>query len=132
MESVIRKRQVRLGRRTNGWTRQRHAIPAALRWLGGVPGGRIVTLIKPHYELDEADKGRLMRDGLLPAEDAEAVFRSVLETLPSLGVRVGATVESPITGAKSARRAASGGNREYLVLAFPDAGERAPETGHCT
>ena len=35
-----------------GWTRQRYAIPAALRWLA--PGGRIVSLVKPHYELDAA------------------------------------------------------------------------------
>jgi 23S rRNA (cytidine1920-2'-O)/16S rRNA (cytidine1409-2'-O)-methyltransferase len=110
-----------------GWTRQRHVIPAALRWLG--PGASIVSLVKPHYELDEADKARLMHDGVLAAADAEVVFRAVLAELPSLGVRVEATVESPITGAKSARRAASDGNHEYLVLAFPDAGERAPETG---
>ena len=40
-----------------GWTRQRFAIPAALRWLG--PGGQIVSLLKPHYELDDDEKETL-------------------------------------------------------------------------
>src|SRR4051812_35145031 len=33
------------------WTQQRFAIPAALKWLK--PDGRIITLVKPHYELTD-------------------------------------------------------------------------------
>ena len=40
------------------WTPQRLAIPAALRWLK--PDARIVTLVKPHYELDDAEKRELL------------------------------------------------------------------------
>ncbi|MFZ4696664.1 MAG: SAM-dependent methyltransferase, partial [Phycisphaerales bacterium] len=36
------------------WTPQRLAIPAALRWLR--PGGHIISLVKPHYELRDEEK----------------------------------------------------------------------------
>jgi 23S rRNA (cytidine1920-2'-O)/16S rRNA (cytidine1409-2'-O)-methyltransferase len=97
-----------------GWTRQRHAMPAALRWLA--PGGRIVSLIKPHYELDEpAKRTRLVR-GVLSAADAELVLQQVVEGFPALGAEVLAIARSPIGGAKSARRSRGEGNREYLAL----------------
>ncbi len=98
-----------------GWTRQRHAIPAALRWLA--PGGRIISLVKPHYELEEAERSALLQDGLLAPEHAERVLRDVLESLPRLGAVVLGVVESPLRGAKSARRRGGSGNREYLLLA---------------
>jgi 23S rRNA (cytidine1920-2'-O)/16S rRNA (cytidine1409-2'-O)-methyltransferase len=104
-----------------GWTPQRHALPAALRWLR--PAGRIVSLVKPHYELDADEKRRLLVDGRLDPADAEAVFARVLETLPSLGVRPIAHERSPITGGKSSR--GGRGNVEFLVLASPAGG---PET----
>ena len=55
-----------------GWTPQRHAIPAALRWLK--PEGRIITLIKPHYELGPDEKG-LLHEGVLAEPDAERIAR---------------------------------------------------------
>ncbi len=97
------------------WTRQRHAIPAALRWLA--PGGRIVSLVKPHYELEEAERHTLLVDGVLAPEHADRVLRDVLESLPRMGAAVLGVVESPLRGAKSARRRGGPGNREFLVLA---------------
>ena len=52
------------------WTPQRLAVPAALRWLK--EDGRIVTLIKPHYELEREEKG-LLRRGVLEEREAERV-----------------------------------------------------------
>ncbi|MHC4106600.1 MAG: SAM-dependent methyltransferase [Planctomycetota bacterium] len=102
-----------------GWTRQRRAIPAALRWLK--PGGRIISLIKPHYELEAHEKNLLSAGGLLAHAHAERVFRRVLSELPGLGLDVLTTAVSPIPGAKSARKHKAdphlAGNREYLVLA---------------
>ncbi len=100
-----------------GWTRQRHAIPAALKWLS--PRGLIITLIKPHYELDSDERAAWLTDGVLGAPHAEAVCQRVAASLPGLGVRVLGRTTSPITGAKSARRGKGKGNREYLVLAAP-------------
>ena len=99
-----------------GWTRQRHAIPAALRWLAPHPDGRIVSLIKPHYELDEPDKGTRLVRGVLSAADAEEVLQQVVEGFPSVGAEVLAIARSPIGGAKSAKRSRGEGNREYLAL----------------
>lgn len=107
------------------WTPQRYAIPAALRWLK--PGGRIVTLIKPHYELTEAERKEHLRDGRLDPAMAEHVMQRVVDEIPDHGdsetrlVRVTHQTISPITGGKSSRKArrgkaASGGNVEYLAL----------------
>jgi 23S rRNA (cytidine1920-2'-O)/16S rRNA (cytidine1409-2'-O)-methyltransferase len=109
-----------------GWTRQRHAIPAALPWLAA--GGRIITLVKPHYELDDDRKRTLLTDGVLAPDDADVVLQEVLDTLPALGVEVVASMRSPLGGAKSARRSGGPGNREYLVLAA-GAGAASPELG---
>ncbi len=109
-----------------GWTRQRHAIPAALRWLK--PAGRVISLIKPHYELEADEKNLLSAGGVLTHSHAERVFGRVLSELPGLGLDVLATAASPIHGAKSARKHKAdphfAGNREYLVLA-----ERAASRG---
>ena len=83
-----------------GWTRQERAVPAALRWLrddgggggGGDWAGRIVTLIKPHYEADSRH--------VLDEAEAEAVTARVLGALPGLGVRVLGSVRSPIRGGR--------------------------------
>ncbi|MCZ6851649.1 MAG: TlyA family rRNA (cytidine-2'-O)-methyltransferase [Planctomycetota bacterium] len=107
-----------------GWTRQRHAIPAALRWLG--PGGRIISLIKPHYELAGDEKASLLVDGVLAPQHAEAVVQRVLGEFGGLGAAVTAMTLSPIRGAKSGRRAGSEGNREYLVGAAKPRGDRPP------
>ena len=90
-------------------------VPAALGWLR--TGGRVLSLVKPHYELDERDKARLMRDGVLPAADAERVLAEVLDAMPALGASVSDVTRSPMTGGKSSRKQApGGGNIEFLVL----------------
>lgn len=82
-----------------GWTKQDRAVPAALRWLK--PDGRIITLIKPHYEAGQPK---------MTGEDADAESQRVVdEVLPELGVEVLGLIPSPIPGGK-------GGNREHLAL----------------
>ena len=97
------------------WTPQRLAIPAALRWLNS--GGRIVTLVKPHYELDENEKRALLHAGRLDPMEAERVLHRVIEGMLTWGAQVVAHTTSPLTGGKSSRRKAGEGNVEFLVLA---------------
>ena len=94
-----------------GWTRQAKALPVAMRWLK--PGGRIITLVKPHYEQPRttARPKRAKGRALDPAE-AERVLRNVLQQMPGFGVQVLDWIISPIVGSK-------GGNIEYLVLVEP-------------
>ena len=95
------------------WTPQRLAVPAALRWLA--PGGRIVTLVKPHYELQEDEKPWLDR-GFLPHERVPGVVARVEATMPSLGARVTGSAQSPLVGGKTSRKAGVPGNVEWLVV----------------
>ena len=84
------------------WTKQRNILPAARRLLGGE--GRVITLIKPHYEADKA----LLRNGILPAEAVESVVNRVKQDICAAGFDVTATVQSPILGGE--------GNIEVLAL----------------
>jgi 23S rRNA (cytidine1920-2'-O)/16S rRNA (cytidine1409-2'-O)-methyltransferase len=70
------------------------------------PGGRIIALIKPQFEVakSEVGKGGIIRD---PAAH-EKVIESVSRTAQEMGMKVGGFCESPITGAD--------GNREFLIL----------------
>lgn len=96
-----------------GWTRQDKAIPAALQWTR--PHGRIITLIKPHYEADKADLGE---GGVLDPERSESIAARVVEQLPSMGVEVLGVTESPVLGGavKAKRKRKGAGNREWLAL----------------
>ena len=96
-----------------GWTKQERAIPAALRWLG--PGGRIVSLIKPHYETPRARVTRGQKVEPLDDATAERVAHEVAARMPGLGVRVLDMVPSPIRGGKTGKGAAKG-NVEFLIL----------------
>ena len=78
-------------------------VPAAMKWLAPGKKGRIVTLIKPHYEV-----GRPR----LSDEEVDRVVRQTLDAMPTLGVRVVADAPSPIAGSK-------GRNREHLALLEP-------------
>lgn len=106
-----------------GWTPQKRAIPAAMRWLK--PGGYLVTLVKPHYEQEAPPRGKRNK-AKLSDEEAERIAMAVRATLPELGLRgeythaqgsehsVGLLAEigwciSPIRGSK-------GGNVEYLSV----------------
>ncbi len=85
-----------------GWTRQRDILPSAKRLLK--PGGRIISLIKPHYEAlpDQLD------GGVLKAGFRNDVLASVEADIAALGLRVEQKVASPIKG--------QGGNVEFLWL----------------
>ncbi len=87
------------------WTRQCRSIPVALRWLA--TDGRIIALIKPHYEAIDEEKRALVK-GVLPDETARAVVHRVLSEYAALGAEVIADTPSPIEG--------GGGNAEHLVL----------------
>jgi 23S rRNA (cytidine1920-2'-O)/16S rRNA (cytidine1409-2'-O)-methyltransferase len=98
-----------------GWTPQRLAVATALRWLTGPAqrrAGRIITLVKPHYEAQPAAVGSARR-GVLDDAAAQQVCDDVLARLPAMGVRVAGVIESPIRG--GGRRGRTG-NREWLAL----------------
>ncbi|MBL8763198.1 MAG: TlyA family RNA methyltransferase [Phycisphaerae bacterium] len=97
-----------------GWTPQRLAIPAARRWVRG-PTGRIVTLIKPHYELTPDEKATLLHRGVLEDADAERIVRRVLDAMPGIGARALEITPSPIRGSPDRSR----GNLEWLALLEP-------------
>ncbi|RMH14334.1 MAG: methyltransferase domain-containing protein [Planctomycetota bacterium] len=90
-----------------GWTRQRLALPAATRWTK--PDGRIITLIKPHYEQETDQRSRR---GVLADEEAERIVREVCAQIGEMGFVVEGLVESPIRGGKGK----TSGNREWLAL----------------
>lgn len=104
-----------------GWTPQRLIVPAAQRWLrgrdttGGEPG-RIITLIKPHYERsaggDGAHAGRSDR-GVVPDDEARRIAHETAGSLAPLGIEVAGLVESPLRGGASKGRR---GNIEFLAL----------------
>jgi 23S rRNA (cytidine1920-2'-O)/16S rRNA (cytidine1409-2'-O)-methyltransferase len=87
-----------------GWTRQEHILPAARRWLK--PDGRVVSLIKPHYEAPKD----MLRDGIVPAEALPAILEALRKQIAA-GWSIEAESESPIRG--------HGGNAEYLWLLRP-------------
>lgn len=95
------------------WTPQRMAVPAALKWLA--PGGRIVTLVKPHYELREEEKAWLDR-GFLPHERVAGVVERVAAEMGALGAKVLGDVQSPLVGGKTSRKKGVPGNIEWLML----------------
>lgn len=96
-----------------GWTRQSRAVPAALRWL--VPDGRIVSLVKPHYELDAAEKKELLHNGVLDEHDAKRIVGRTLDGLAGLGVQFLDVTRSPISGGKGKGK----GNTEWLAMLAP-------------
>ncbi|UCD29408.1 MAG: TlyA family RNA methyltransferase [Planctomycetota bacterium] len=84
------------------WTPQHHILPNALRLLK--PDGRIITLIKPHYEADQSQ----LREGVLEPESAREVLDQICKHITKMGAKIGGIIESPITGNK--------GNVEFLAL----------------
>lgn len=84
------------------WTRQRHIVPAAATLLK--TGGRILTLVKPHYEVGP----KQLKKGVLSPDQAPEVLEKVLADLTKRGFTTLRWIESPIKG--------DAGNREFLVL----------------
>ena len=96
-----------------GWTKQDKALAAALKWLS--PTGRIITLIKPHYEQPRdtpTRKGKKQpKPEPLTLDQSHAITQRVLDAIQadgSLGLSVLGWCDSPIRGAK-------GGNLEQLA-----------------
>lgn len=90
-----------------GWTPQRLALPAAARWLGD--GGRIVSLIKPHYESGE----HLTSEG-----EAERIVQETVAAVAPLGFVCNGLTRSPIAGSRRKGKSAKAGtgNVEWLGL----------------
>ena len=95
------------------WTQQKLSVPVALKWLRG--GGKIISLVKPHYEVEGAEK-EWLKNGFLAHEHVPVVVARVRQAMQNLGAKVLADTASPITGGKSSRRAGSPGNMEWLML----------------
>lgn len=85
------------------WTRQRRILPSAARNL--LPGGLVVTLVKPHYE---ASADLLIR-GRLPDDQIAAVLEQVRSDVITAGYAIVGETPSPIAGA-------SGKNLEQLLV----------------
>jgi 23S rRNA (cytidine1920-2'-O)/16S rRNA (cytidine1409-2'-O)-methyltransferase len=96
-----------------GWTPQRLCVPAAMKWLAPGGGGRIVTLIKPHYEVRPEEKGLLVA-GVLPEHESERIAERAIGEMAGLGAVVLGCVRSPIEGGAGKKNAA--GNAEWLAL----------------
>lgn len=94
------------------WTKQKHILTSAKRMLRPVtessPGGRIVTLIKPHYEADP----KLLIQGVLPEDQLDSVVAGVEADFAALGLNRLALTRSPIKGGN--------GNVEMLALLSGD------------
>ena len=84
-----------------GWTRQEKILPMARKLLS--PGGIILTLIKPHYESEEAKKS----GGVLAESESIAVLERVAGEIEAMGFSIAGIVKSPIEGQK--------GNVEFVA-----------------
>ncbi len=109
---VVEQGGIDLGVIDLGWTPQNRALHAAARWLK--PNGRIISLVKPHYEADKADLGQ---GGMLDPHRAEEIAISVHDSLGDLGYTVLDWTKSPVLGGKMKKGKLKGkGNPEWLVL----------------
>ena len=84
------------------WTPQHRILPNALKMLKS--DGRIVTLVKPHYEVHE----KQLRRGVLDPELARQSLDAIRGRITATGATVEQLIESPIPGQK--------GNIEFLAL----------------
>jgi 23S rRNA (cytidine1920-2'-O)/16S rRNA (cytidine1409-2'-O)-methyltransferase len=101
------------------WTPQKRIVPVALDWLGQAgearrARGRIISLLKPHYELDKL-RGRKPRSPLTDEQLAQ-VELALAEQMAQVGARIVDRIDSPIAG--------KGGNVEKLLLIEPLASTR--------
>lgn len=94
-----------------GWTPQKLALPAGLRWI---EHGHIITLVKPHYELTEQEKRDESVAKGLSEKAIQRTLERVKETCKSLKLEICGETISPIKGKKSSRKGE--GNSEYLLL----------------
>jgi 23S rRNA (cytidine1920-2'-O)/16S rRNA (cytidine1409-2'-O)-methyltransferase len=92
-----------------GWTRQSAILPRARTLVSA--SADVVTLIKPHYEVDRRELNRTR--GVLPAERLPEVLERVLSHAGELGFVVIGHTPSPIRGSGGR------GNLEVLVHLRP-------------
>jgi len=99
-----------------GWTKQVRALAAARTWLKD--DGRVISLVKPHYEAtkEELEEGMILDPAL-----AETIAERVRDSLPEMGWDVLGWTQSPILGSpRNKKRKNKGkGNPEWLVLLTP-------------
>jgi 23S rRNA (cytidine1920-2'-O)/16S rRNA (cytidine1409-2'-O)-methyltransferase len=88
------------------WTPQERIVPAAARWLRTQAGGCIVSLLKPHYELQKL-RG-VKPHAALSDEQARAVCLEVCQRLAAGGLPAAAVMPSVLRG--------KGGNLEFVLL----------------
>jgi len=90
------------------WTPQRLIVPAAMKWLA--PGGRTISLLKPHYELAKLQRGK----PAAPLTDAQVtdICCIVCDQLAEADCTVRAMMRSVLKG--------KGGNPEFLLLLRQD------------
>jgi 23S rRNA (cytidine1920-2'-O)/16S rRNA (cytidine1409-2'-O)-methyltransferase len=86
-----------------GWTKQAFILPSVLKNLK--EGGKIISLIKPHYEAPK----EYLRKGRLMDEKMEEILEKVKKDIEALSLTIEGMIESPILGEK-------GKNKEYLAL----------------
>jgi 23S rRNA (cytidine1920-2'-O)/16S rRNA (cytidine1409-2'-O)-methyltransferase len=106
------------------WTPQHLVIPAALRWLHPGPDARIVSLIKPHYELKTSSVGgddlpsALPKGGVLAPEHALLVAQRVRDAMTNLGLETLGFTASPVLGGggEGAKKSKGSGNLEWLWM----------------
>jgi len=88
------------------WTPQALSIPAAMNWLA--KDGRIISLLKPYFELAKMTPGGKKPHAPLSDDRAREVCDGVCGRLAGLGYAVADASPSPIKG--------TGGNTEFLLL----------------
>ena len=101
-----------------GWTPQARVLPIAAQWIS--QSGRVISLIKPHYERSADTRGR--GPTRLEDDDARAAFEDTLSRMPEWGWKVLAHTPSPIRGAKSGKGRKGAGNLEFLAMIQPFSG----------
>lgn len=94
-----------------GWTKQSLALPAATKWT---KNGKIITLVKPHYELTKEEKMQESVSSGLSEEMVMQVLCRVRDEIKALGLCIVSETISPIRGKKSSKKGC--GNSEHLML----------------
>lgn len=93
-----------------GWTRQKLAIPAALKWNPA----RIISLIKPHYEAPPQMVRR--GSGVITDEESRLLLDQTLADIAAMSLTIAGCIPSPIRGSAGKNKS---GNLEYLALILP-------------
>ncbi len=94
-----------------GWTPQKLALPAGIRWTNS---GQIITLIKPHYELTMEEKREEKVGEGLSEKAISRVITRIKTLCQDLSLEIIEGTLSPIRGKKSSKKGS--GNSEYLML----------------